>query len=324
MKAITVINPGQDSKLVWEEAPDPKLSTGEVLIDVKATALNRADLLQRRGLYPPPEGASNILGLEAAGEIIEVHPSVTNWRSGDRVCVLLPGGGYATKVSAPEKLLIKIPEDWSYAEAAAFPEAFFTAYLNLFIEGDLKSNETVLIHGGASGIGTAAIQLAARCGAKVVVTASSEEKLEICSKLGAEFTINYKQDDFSEYLKSKKISPDIILDIVGGAYFEQNISSLNFNGRLVCIGLLGGEAASINLRKVLQKNLKIIGSTLRNKSLEDKTAIKNSLLQHFEKYFEDGSINPVIYDSFPIEKAEEAHKLMKENLNIGKIVLTMN
>lgn len=325
MKAIRVDNPGPQSRLVWEELPDLTVGAREVLVDVQAAAVNRADLLQRTGKYPPPPGASSVLGLDVAGRIAALGTEVTGWAIGDRVCALLPGGGYATQATVPADLLMPIPEGWSYAQAAALPEVFYTAYLNLFMEGALQPSETVLIHGGASGVGTAAIQLAHEAGCRVFATAGTDAKTAFCESLGAEQAINYRSADFFKVIHAttEKEGVDVILDMVGAAYIDRNIRLLKSQGRLVLIAFLSGARADLHLGHILRKRLRIMGSVLRSRALTEKVAIKERFMAQCWQALEAGRVRPIMDSTFPITEAEAAHKRMRQNLNIGKIVLTV-
>ncbi len=322
MKAI-VIKTENGRPLEWNEVDAPSCSPDEVLVDIYASAVNRADLSQRAGKYPPPPGSSDILGLEMAGVISRRTGETSGWKEGDRVCALLPGGGYAEQVNVPHRMLMPIPDGLSFEQAAAIPEVFFTAYLNLFLEAALETGETVLIHGGASGVGTAAIQLARHAGCRVFVTAGTDEKAAHCRELGAELAVNYNKADFAarmnEYTGGDGV--DVILDIVGGPYLERNLNLLKVNGRLVCIATLGGEKAEISLRTLMGRRLRLIGSVLRARSNDEKIKIKERFMDRFWGYFLDGSILPVIDTVFPIDRANEAHARMASNQNIGKIVL---
>lgn len=324
MKAILVESPGSDSRLVWSEVPDPVYGPDEVLVDVHATALNRADLLQRAGHYPPPPGASSILGLEMAGRIVAVGKAVPNWRIGDRVCALLPGGGYATRAAVPYSLLMPIPDDWSYTYAAAIPEVFYTAYLNLFIEAGVQAGETVLIHGGASGVGTAAIQLACAAGCRVFATAGTDAKTAYCESLGAEQAINYRITDFYDAIQAAtdKAGVDVILDMVGADYLDRNVRLLKPQGRLVVIAFLSGARGTLHLGRLLSKRLRLIGSTLRNRPLAEKIALKEQFMAQCWDAFLAGTLRPIIDSTYPITEIEAAHARMRQNLNIGKIGIT--
>ena len=319
MKAVVV---NEDKSLSWQEVSDPVCAPGEVLVAVHYTALNRADLMQRAGNYPVPTGASEVLGLELSGVVLESNgPSA--WRPGDRVCALLSGGGYAERACVPERLLMPIPKDWSLAEAAGMPEVFYTAFLNLFLEAGLKGGERVLVHGGASGVGTAAIQLAREAGCEVFATAGTNEKVARCRELGANTAVNYREQDFAEVIAEKTNGQgvDVILDMVGADYFERNLSSLATGGRLVFISSLSGSKVELDIRKLMAKRASIKGSTLRARPLEEKVALKEAFTQQFWEALERGLIEPVIDRVFKVQDAEKAHDYMRENKNIGKLLL---
>jgi tumor protein p53-inducible protein 3 len=324
MKAIIVKEPGGPEVLEWLDTPDPKLQPDELLVRVQATAINRADLLQRRGLYPPPPGASPILGMEMAGEVLEVGAACgSNWQPGQRVMALLAGGGYAEKVTVPAVHAMPLPDNLSFEEGAAIPEAFLTAYLNLFGLGELKEGQTVLIHAGGSGVGTAAIQLAREAGATVLVTAGSAEKLERCRQLGATGLINYKQEAFA--VKVKELTGgqgvNLILDFIGADYFDGNLASLALYGRLVLIGQLSGSKVQLDLGQIMRRRLHITGTTLRARSLEEKATLVRQLSDFALPRFADRRLRPVIDSVFPISQASEAHYYMDSNQNFGKIIL---
>ncbi len=323
MKAIIVKHEKDTIDLLWENIPDVSPGPGEVLVDVYATAVNRADLLQARGLYPAPPGESPILGLEVSGQIRSTGPGVEAWVPGDRICSLALGGGYAEQVVLPQGLLIPLPGHWSYTSGAAIPEAWLTAYSNLFLEGSLAAGETVLIHAGASGVGTAAIQLACELGARVTVTAGSSEKLERCRELGASIAINYKQNDFAAAINSftEKQGVDLILDCVGGSYLEQNLSILKPFGRLISIGLLGGTRGSLDMVALLMKSLILKGTRLRARSRESKVKITKEFRDRIWPLMVAGKIYPIIDRVFPITSANLAHQYVKDNRNIGKVIL---
>lgn len=325
MKAIVVQEEKEGYPLRWQEVEPPGYGPDEVLVDIHATALNRADLSQRQGKYPPPPGATNIMGLEMAGVIAQVGAEVTGWQVGDRVCALLPGGGYAEQVGIPANMLMPIPEGWSFEQAAGLPEVFFTAYLNLFLEGALKKGETVLIHGGASGVGTAGIQLAHQAGCRVIITAGTDEKTATCRELGADLAINYKQEDFAERIRAHSDGDgvDLILDMVGADYFERNIDLLKPYGRLVFISTLSGAKTELDIRKLMGKRLRIIGSVLRARPPAEKVTIKGRFMEQFWASISNGSIEPIIDSVYPIEDTEKAHQYMRENKNIGKIILSV-
>jgi tumor protein p53-inducible protein 3 len=323
MKAIHVQTDKEDRPLVWRETEDPVPSADEVLVDIHAASLNRADLMQRAGGYPPPPGAPEILGLDMAGQIASVGAEVTGWEVGDRVCALLAGGGYAERVAVSQQMLMPIPGTWSYEQAAGMPEVFLTAFVNLFMEAGLQPGETVLMHGGASGVGTAAIQLVREAGGRMIVTASSEAKITRCRELGADLVINYKKEDFVQRVQAFTGGEgvDVIIDMVGAAYLERNLSLLKLKGRLVLISTLSGAATKINLGALMGRRLRLIGSVLRSRSLEEKIEIKRRFMDRFWSQLENGSIEPIIDSVYPIEQAGAAHQYMAENRNIGKIIL---
>lgn len=324
MKAILVEE--TTKRLVIGEAPDPTAGEGELLVAVKATALNRADLLQREGRYPPPPGASPILGLEMAGVVERVGSAVEGWKAGDRVCALLPGGGYAEKVAVPAGMAIAIPDGDSFEEAAAIPEAFLTAYLNLFVLGGLAAGETVLIHAAASGVGTAAIQLAREAGATVIATAGSAAKLEKCAELGARHLIDYKRESFAERVLEATggTGAHVILDPVGASYWEDNLRAIAPDGRWVLIGGLGGhKVESFNIQQLMRKRLQLHFSTLRTRSEADKAALTARFLAFAAERLAAKRLVPVIDRRFDWSEAEAAHAYMERNENIGKIVLTV-
>ena len=326
MTAIETKGPDA-SDLMATERPVPTPGKGCVLIKIAAAGINRPDILQRKGLYPPPSGASDILGLEAAGTIEAIGEGVTNLNIGDKVTALLNGGGYAEYASVPALQCLPIPKGLSMVEAAALPETFFTVWSNLFDRASLKPGETLLIHGGSSGIGTAAIQIASRLGVHVITTAGSDEKCNACVELGAERAINYKEEDFveaaREFGKTKNGTSgvDVILDMVGGDYVQKNIKSLAPDGRLVNIAFLNGSKVEIDLMTVMLKRLSLTGSTLRARSPEFKGDIAQNLEKTVWPLLESGSIAPVIHTTFPLKMAAKAHALMESSLHIGKIVL---
>ena len=325
MKAIVVHKSDKEPILSWDDVQDLGYSSEEVLVDIKATAVNRADLLQAQGLYPPPQGESNVMGLEMCGEIAAVGDAAEGWQVGDRVLGLLAGGGYAQQVSVHPRMLIRLPDSWSFVEGAAIPEVWLTAFSNLFMEGALQSGQRVLIHAGGSGVGTAGIQLARTAGAVVYVTAGSEAKLVKCLELGAGLAVNYKEEDFLKAVMEKTAGEgiDLILDPVGAAYLTQNLNLLRENGRLVTIGLLGGMTTEINLGTLLGKGLRIIGTRLRPRPLAEKILITREFQDRFWPMFEAGKLQPVVDRVFPIEDAQAAHKYVRQNLNFGKVVLEM-
>ena len=324
MKAIAVRGDKEKPVLVWEDIADTDYGPDEVLVDVRATAVNRADLSQARGNYPPPPGASQVLGLEMAGVVAEVGASVAGWRPGDRVCALLSGGGYAERVAVPAGMLLRLPDGWSFAQGAAVPEVWYTAFINLFDEGQLRALETVLIHAGASGVGTAAIQLVVDAGARAIVTVGSPQKMAFCRELGAT-AINYKEQDFSVEVMAATEGQgvDIILDPVGGAYLARNVGVLRRFGRLVNIGLLSGPMGELNMGQLLGKRLRIVGSTLRTRPPAEKIAITGRFGANVMPKLAAGRLRPIIDSVFPIAEAQAAHEYVLANRNIGKVVLIL-
>lgn len=323
MKAIVVKQRAGTPVLTWQEVAEPEYGPDEVLVEVQATAVNRADLSQALGNYPPPPGVTEILGLEMAGTIREVGENVPVWQEGDRVCALLPGGGYAERATVHHQMLLPLPENWSFAQGAAVPEVWYTAFVNLFLEGSLQPGETVLLHAGASGVGTAAIQLATEVGATAIVTAGSSEKVAACRELGAAVAINYRQQDFlSETLAATAgEGVDLILDPVGGSYLARNLQALRPFGRLVNIGLLGGRDGEMDMGLLLRKRLRLIGSTLRSRPLKEKIEITRQFRERFWPLLVDGRLQPIIDTTFPLPEAQAAHEYVAQNRNVGKVVL---
>jgi putative PIG3 family NAD(P)H quinone oxidoreductase len=323
MKAIVVITENKESQLAWEDVPDINPKPDEVLVDIRATAVNRADLLQAKGLYPPPPGESAILGLEMAGVISAVGDRVQGHKIGDRVIGLLSGGGYAQQVAIHCRMLLPMPDGWSFIQGSAIPEVWLTAFSNLFMEAGLASGQTVLLHAGGSGVGTAGIQMAREAGATVYVTAGTATKLNRCRELGAALGVNYKEQDFvGEIMAATQgRGVDIILDPVGGAYLNQNLDLLKENGRLVNIGLLGGGTAEINLGAVLGKSLRIIGTRLRSRPLAQKIEITRMFADRFWPLLDAGRLQPIIDSVFKIEDAQSAHDYVGQNKNTGKVIL---
>jgi putative PIG3 family NAD(P)H quinone oxidoreductase len=326
MKGIVVKGETGEPVLVWEEVAEVEPGADEVLVAVKATAVNRADLSQARGNYPAPAGASEILGLEMAGVIEAVGDGVRDWQVGDRVCALLPGGGYAEKAAVPQGMLMAVPEDWSMAQAAAIPEVWLTAYVNLFLEGSLQPGERVLIHAGGSGVGTAAVQLAYHIGAEAYVTAGAEKKLECCRKLGAALAVNYKEQDFLQAVTAftNGEGVDVVLDPVGADYLDKNMQVLRRYGRLVSIGLLSGAKAEMNMGLLLGKRLKIIGSTLRTRPLAEKIEITRNFSERFWPSLRSGKLRPIIDSTFLIAEAQAAHVYVAQDQNVGKVILLVS
>jgi len=322
MRAIIIHESGGPEVLTYGDAPDPQSAVGDVLVRVRATAINRADVLQRMGNYAPPPGASPILGLEVAGEIVE---SSGTWQAGDRVMAVITGGGYAELAAVPIGMLMRIPANLSFEQAAAIPEVFLTAYLNLFTMGNLQSGESVLIHAGASGVGTAAIQLAKAAGAHVIVTAGSDDKLSRCRELGADVTINYKNESFADRVLAETDGRgvDVILEFVGAPYWDQDMKAIANKGRLLYIGFLGGSRGQIDLFGIMAKNLTLRGTTLRRTPLADKVALTHAFADFALKRFERGELVPVIDRIYPIEQAADAHRRIETNDTIGKLVLSV-
>jgi NADPH2:quinone reductase len=306
--------------LVWTEVPDPMRQADEILIDIHAAALNRADLLQRAGKYPPPPGWPEWMGLEVSGMVLAA-PAGSRWKVGDKVCALLGGGGYAEKVAVPENMVLPVPDGLSLIEAAAIPEAFATSYLNLCLEGGLQPGETVLIQAGASGLGMAAIQLVKVLGGTVMTTVSTEEKAEFVRSLGADIVVNRTVDDLAAAMDHQPV--DIALDCIGGATLGRCIEKMAIGGRWIVIATLGGSTSEINMNTFFRRGIKLIGSTLRNRSRETKSEILANLEQTIWKSFASGTIKPVIYEKLPITHAEEAHMILRRRENLGKVVLTV-
>lgn len=323
MRAIEIAQPGPADVLRLCDRPTPELKAGEVLIKVHAAGVNRPDVIQRMGHYPVPPGASDLPGLEVAGEIVDGDLSGSDFKKGDMVCALVQGGGYAEYCAAPVRQCLPIPRGLSAEEAASLPETFFTVWSNVFDRAHLAGAETLLVQGGTSGIGVAAIQMAAAFGHRVFATAGADEKCRACESLGAARGINYRIEDFGEVVKAATNGRgvDVILDMVGGAYIAREIDCLADDGRLVIIALLGGSKATIDLGQVLRRRLAITGSTLRPRSVEFKAAIASKLRKHIWPLLESGKIKPVIYKAFSLEEAAQAHVLMETSMHIGKIVL---
>ena len=323
MKAILVDKPGDESAMRLGEAPAPALSAGELRIQVAATSVNRADLLQRQGLYPPPPGASPILGLECAGIVSEIGAGVAGWRIGERTMALLPGGGYAEEAVVHAGSAMRVPEALSLEEAAALPEVFLTAFLNLFHLGGLAAGGSALVHGGGSGVGTAAIQLIKRAGATAIATAGSPEKCARCRALGADAAIDYRSESFAERVREVTAGRgvDVVLDSIGAPYLKLNLDSLAVGGRLVVIGLMGGAKAELSLAQLLGARLSVIGSTLRTRSVAEKAAIVDGFVRRFGADLAARRIAPVIDRVLPLAAAPDAHRAMKASEHFGKIVL---
>lgn len=324
MKAIQVENPGPDYRLVLADAPEPVAGKGEVLIKVAAAGVNHADLAQAHGRYPPPPGASDILGLEVSGEIAAVGDEVGGLKVGQNICALLAGGGYAEFCVAPVECVLPVPKDVALRDAAALPEVYFTVWANLFDAARLKSGERVLIHGGSSGIGTAAIQLCTARGHEVFTTAGSRQKCSACEGLGAVRAINYRKEDFVEVVKTATggRGVDVILDMVGGDYVQRNISAAALWGRIVNIAFQSGMTATVNFGPVLMKRLSLLATTLRSRTNAEKGAIRDAILREVWPLIEAGKIKPIVDSMFSLADAQAAHVRMRESQHIGKILLT--
>lgn len=325
MTAVEIPTPGGPEALVPGSRAVPRPGDGEVLIAVAAAGVNYPDVAQRRGTYPPPPGASDIPGLEVAGTIAALGPNTTGWKLGDAVCALVPGGGYAEYCVTPGSSCLPVPKGLGMKEAAALPETFFTVWTNLIDRGRLAPGETVLIHGGSGGIGTAGIQVAKAMGARVLATARTADKCRLCEEIGAEHAINYKDEDFvavSKELTGGK-GVDVILDMVGGDYVQRNIEALAVEGRLVQIATLGGAKATVFVPMIMQKRLTVTGSTLRPRSVADKAAIASALRAHIWPKIESGAIRPVMHAEFALRDAAKAHELMETGNHVGKIVLNV-
>lgn len=324
MHAITIPEPGGPDALVWDEVPVPEPGEGEVLVEVAAGAVNRADILQRQGFYDPPPGASPYPGLECSGRITALGTGVSGWSVGDEVCALLGGGGYAEQVAVPTGQLLPVPEGVDVADAAALPEVVCTVWSNVFMVAHLRPGETLLVHGGASGIGTMAIQLARAVGARVAVTAGSAEKLERCAELGAEILVNYREQDFVEELHAatEGQGADVILDIMGAKYLDQNVKALAYNGRLAIIGLQGGRKGELNLGALLSKRAAVTATSLRARPAAEKAAIVAAVREHVWPLIGDGRVRPVVDSRLPMSRAADGHRAMEESTHTGKILLT--
>lgn len=324
MHAITIPVPGGPEALVWAEVPDPVPGEGEVLVDVASGSVNRADLLQRQGFYNPPPGSSPYPGLECSGRIAALGPGVSGWSVGDEVCALLAGGGYAEKVAVPAGQLLPVPEGVDLVTAAALPEVTSTVWSNVFMIAHLRPGETFLVHGGSSGIGTMAIQLAKAIGARVAVTAGSQDKLRYCAELGADILIDYREQDFVEELKKATdgAGADVILDIMGAKYLERNVQALAVNGRLAIIGMQGGVKAELNIATLLNKRAAVTATSLRGRPVEEKTAIVAAVREHIWPLIEAGRVRPVVDRTMPMSEAAAAHRVLEESTHIGKILLT--
>ena len=324
MRAVIAPVPGGPEALVVTDLPDPQPGPDEVVIDMTATAVNRADTMQRQGVYPPPPGASDVLGLECSGVVSAVGEGVESWSVGDEVCALLAGGGYGEKVLVPAGQVMPVPEGVDLVTAGALPEVAATVWSNLFMIAGLQQGETLLVHGGGGGIGTFAIQLAHALGARVITTAGSQEKLDACRALGADVTINYKEQDFVEEVAKATdgAGVDVILDNMGAKYLPRNVEALATEGRLVVIGLMGGAKGELDLGLLLRKRGAVIATSLRARPVEEKAAICASVVEHVWPLVADGSVKTLVHTTLPLEEAREGHRIMESSDHIGKIVLT--
>ncbi|MBK6017705.1 NAD(P)H-quinone oxidoreductase [Streptomyces sp. MBT53] len=323
MHAITISEPGGPEALVWDEVPDPVAGEGEVLVEVVAGAVNRADIMQRQGFYNPPPGASPYPGLECSGRIIAVGPGVSGWSVGDEVCALLAGGGYAQKVAVPAGQLLPVPRGIDLKLAAALPEVVCTVWSNVFMVAHLRPAETLLVHGGSSGIGTMAIQLGKAVGAKVAVTAGTKEKLDYCAELGADILVNYREQDFVAEIERATggAGADVILDNMGAKYLDRNVQALAVNGRLAIIGLQGGIKAELNIAALLGKRAAISATSLRARPLGEKAAIVAAVREHVWPLIESGQVRPVVDRELPMSEAAAAHQVVEDSGHIGKVLL---
>lgn len=324
MYAITIPEPGGPEALVWAEVPDPVPGEGEVLVEVAAAAVNRADVLQRQGFYNPPPGASPYPGLECSGRIIALGTGVSGWSVGDEVCALLSGGGYAQKVAVLTGQLLPVPDGVELTDAAALPEVVCTVWSNVFMVSQLRPGETLLVHGGASGIGTMAIQLGKAVGAKVAVTAGGPEKLARCAELGADILIDYREQDFVDEVRkaTEGAGADVILDIMGAKYLERNVQALAVNGRLAVIGLQGGAKGELNLGALLTKRAAVTATSLRGRPASEKAAIVAAVREHVWPLISGGRVRPVVDRAVPLADAAEGHRVLEASTHVGKVLLT--
>lgn len=323
MHAITIPEAGGPEALVWAEVPDPVPGEGEVLVDIVASAVNRADLLQRQGFYNPPPGSSPYPGLECAGRVTDIGPGVSGWEIGDEVCALLAGGGYAEQVVVPAGQLLPVPEGVDLVTAAALPEVTSTVWSNVFMIAHLRPGETFLVHGGSSGIGTMAIQLAKAVGAKVAVTAGTKEKLDFCGELGADILINYREQDFVEEIKKATdgAGADVILDNMGAKYLDRNVQSLATSGRLAIIGMQGGVKGELNIATLLNKRAAVTATSLRGRPAGEKASIVAAVREHVWPLIAQGHVRPIVDRTVPMSDAAAAHRVLEESSHIGKVLL---
>jgi len=332
MLAVTVPTPGGPEALVLAEVPDPQPGPGEVLVDVVAAGVNRADLLQRMGVYPPPPGAPAYPGLECSGRIAALGEGVTGWAVGDEVCALLSGGGYAARVAVPAGQLLPVPSGVSLVDAAALPEVACTVFANVFMTAGLQPDQTLLVHGGSSGIGTMAIQLARAIGARVAVTAGSPEKLQVCRELGASILVDYREQDFVEVVRAATSGDaagpfgpgaDVVLDNMGAKYLARNVDVLAPNGRLVVIGLQGGTRAELDLGALLAKRAAVVATSLRARPAAEKATIVGAVREHVWPLIEAGEVRPIVHARLPLAQAAEAHRVIESSTHVGKLLLTL-
>ncbi|MFC5175581.1 NAD(P)H-quinone oxidoreductase [Nocardioides taihuensis] len=324
MHAVTAAEPGGPEVLTLTELPDPEPAPGEVLLDVAATAVNRADLLQRQGHYPPPPGSSGVIGLECSGTVAALGEGVEGLAVGDEVCALLAGGGYATRVAVPAGQVMPVPDGVDLVTAAALPEVACTVWSNVFMIANLRAEETLLVHGGAGGIGTFAIQLAHALGSRVLTTAGSPEKLQVCRDLGADVTINYSEQDFVEVVRevTDGRGVDLVLDNMGASYLGRNVEALATEGRLVVIGLQGGARGELDLGMLLRKRGAVVATALRSRPVAEKTAICASVVEHVWPLVADGTVKPIVHVRLPLAQAGEAHRVVEASESVGKVLLT--
>ena len=323
MKAITLPEPGGPDALVLDEVPDPLPRPGEVVVEVVAAGVNRADVMQRQGFYDPPPGSSAYPGLEVSGRIAQLGEGVEDWSVGAEVCALLTGGGYAEKVAVPAGQLLPVPAGVDLEVAAALPEVTCTVWSNVFMTANIQPGEVLLVHGGGSGIGTMAVQLGREVGARVAVTAGSPEKLEVCRELGASILVNYRTEDFEEVVReaTEGHGADVILDNIGAKYLARNVGLLAVNGRLVVIGLQGGRSGELNLGAMLAKRCALVATTLRARPAAEKAAIVAAVREHVWPLIEDGRVRPIVHATYPLADASEAHREMEASSHIGKLLL---
>ena len=323
MKAITLPEPGGPDALVLDDVPDPMPRPGEVVVEVVAAGVNRADVMQRQGHYDPPPGSSAYPGLEVSGRIVQLGDGVDDWSVGDEVCALLTGGGYAEKVAVPAGQLLPVPAGVSLEDAAALPEVTCTVWSNVFMTANIQPGEVLLVHGGGSGIGTMAVQLGREVGARVAVTAGSPEKLEVCRELGASILVNYRSEDFEEVVRAATDGhgADVILDTIGAKYLARNVRLLAVNGRLVVIGLQGGRSGEIDLGAMLAKRCALVATTLRARPQAEKAAIVAAVREHVWPLVADGRIRPIVHERYPLAEAAQAHREMEASTHVGKLLL---